>query len=196
MRHELIERIDARFTGLRDDAETALGIAARAGEKAAAIRADRNLSEEGKMAAIRAEIAKGAIGHLNQLRQSNEAAGAALAARRANFEPKVERTLLAEQRNSELRRYLRELNHADRTRILFSGDNDVIEAVASAPAFLSGLTDDLRARAIAAHVERTHGPQIAGLAAEQSALENVAAAIAVAEMELARIAGDNLDGVA
>lgn len=191
--HTLVERIDGRFGGLREDAQTALGIAERASERAAAIRADRNLSEEGKLAAIRAEIAKGALGHLKQLRRSNEAAVAALAARRQHFEPKVERTLIGEQRNSELRRYLRELNHAERVRILFSGDQDVINAVADAPAWLAGLTDDLKARALAAHVEKLHGSAIAGLAGEQAALENVAAAIAVAENELRRIAGGELE---
>lgn len=193
MKHPIIERIDARFGGLRDDAKIALGIVERAGEKAAAIRADRNLSEEGKMAAIRAEIAKGALSHLKQLRTKNEAAIRSLAARREHFEPRPERTLLAEQRRSEIRRFLRDMNHAERARILFSGDAEVIEAVADAPAWLAGLTDDLKARALAAHVEKIHGPAMAALAAEQAAHENVAAALAVAENELRRIAGGELE---
>jgi hypothetical protein len=164
-------------------------------EKAAAIRRDRNLSAEGQLDAIRKAIAKDAGGHIKQMRVKNDAAIASLAARRAHFEPKVDRTIIGEQRRSELRRYLRELNHADRTRILFSGDKEVIEAIADAPAFLSGLTSDMRDRAIAAHVEKTHGPAMGSLAAEQAALENFGTCLAVAEDTLRRIAGGELEVV-
>lgn len=192
MKH-LIERIDARFSGLRADAETAFGLVDRAGEKAATIRADRNLSVGGQLSAIRAAIAKDAAVHIKALRTKNQAAIASLAARRRHFEPKVERTIMGEQRRSELRRYLRELNHADRTRILFSGGKDVIEAIADAPAFLSGITDDLKARALAAHAEKEHGPAMASIAAEQAALEDFGACLEVAEGELRRIADGELE---
>lgn len=195
MKHfqSLIERVPERYSGLRADLSTAFEIVNRMAAKAQEISADPHLSQQGKRARLESELGKTAREHLAQLKTRNRAALASIAAQRAALMPAVKDrdSVTGEMRRAELRAFLRQLSPADRTRILFAGDKDIIEATVDAPAALSGIDDALKQQAVDAYVEKTHAKTVADLAADAEARESVAAALTVAGREIEKL-GESL----
>lgn len=188
---QMAARIPERYSGLRQDVETAAKIVTNFEAKVKAVKADQNLTEAGKWDALRKELAGGAVSHLSQLEKVNRAALASLAAQKQALMPAVkDRTNpVAEMRRAELRAFLRGLPQEDRIKQALSGDSAIIEAIVDMPAALSGLSDDLKSKAVDVYIAKTNAETIARIEADQDALENVATALTLAKMDLSKIAG-------
>ncbi len=188
--HNLVNRVPEHMTGLRDDIATAFKIVENFDTKARAIHADPTLSSTGRRERLQQEAAKGPRDHLAQLKQKNRAAVASIAARRKALQPVVKdhSDPVAEMRRAELRTLLRGMSPAERNQLVFSGDRDIIEAIIDAPAALSGIDAEMRAKAVEHFMGATNGPALRDLEAEEDALEATGAALEVAGRALEKLA--------
>jgi hypothetical protein len=187
----LVERISPKYEGLRADVETAFAIVDRFALKAKSIRADANLTFQGKRAAVQAAVnGSGFADHLAQLRTKVERQRAELAARRAGLTTPKKLTnddALAFQQQAEIRAWLRGLNEADRRRaVLNASDASIREAVVNAPCELSGLDKDFHHAIGETLADAEHGPALRDIIEQEAALDEALAAISVAEADLGR----------
>jgi hypothetical protein len=187
--HSLVQRVPETYTGLREDIATAFGIVEGFDGKAKAINGDATLSETGRRQRLQQEAAKPRE-HLSQLKTKAQASIASIAARKKALQPVVKDHTdpVAEMRRAELRTFLRGMSTAERNRLLFSGDRDIIEAVVDAPAALSGIDEEMRAKAVEHFMEATSGPALRDLEANEDALEAAEAALEVAGRALEKLA--------
>lgn len=94
---------------------------------------------------------------------------------------------------AETRAYLRTLDPSKAAAVVIGPNADPLaqRAVLEAPAFLSGIGDDVRARAEAGLLARHHGAEVAALDAQAEALTHAEAAVALATGEMQRALGFN-----
>jgi hypothetical protein len=127
-----------------EDITAAYRIATAFSAKAASVKADAGLSAIGKAAALEKVLKGGPLDHLKQLRA--HAAGEIMglqAQRRVLRERALKDDSFDAALLGETRSYLRGLSHADRLKMIKGDDPLIKAAVITAPAFLSGLPDDL-----------------------------------------------------
>jgi hypothetical protein len=149
------------------------------------IKKDRRLSEQGHREKIAEAANTGPLVYFAELRRQIDGERKSLAERKAHFEiPRHSRDdVVAELGRQEVRAWLRSLPPSERVRAACSIP-DVATAVVHSPAELSGLPGDSHERAKTFLLEHLHGDELKALSEEASALENVTAALDVAEAQL------------
>jgi hypothetical protein len=201
-----ISHLDVRqFTGrlpqgapahYRENIEVVFGLAANFLQKAREVQDDPALTDVGRGEALRKLWAgnghyKPAL-HLGQIKQSIAKEFGAIDAQRSALYPKPpdRADLFGEMQRAEVRKWLRGLPDADRMRaVLETKDTLLRDAVIHAPAELSGIRADFKQTVIEKIVQEKHGSQLAKLNSLADGLENVQAAITVAEMQIAKLPG-------
>lgn len=193
-----LSRLPANAAGRADDVKQAFGIVRRFSEKAAAIRRDGNLSHEGRRAAAAKAWADGPAAHLAQIKDRVKGELLALQSRRAALIPTkpADESPVGEMRRAEMRAFLRSLPLSERHQMALNGDPEVQEAILFGAAGLSGLSPEAKGHVIEQFMMTTHGEALKSIAAEERELENVGAAIAVAEQQASAIGGVEIRGSA
>ena len=179
----------------RNTIDLAFGIATRFRQKAQEIKADKRLSSQGHLEQIQAAVRNGPITHLKQLRAQVDADAEHLQQRRGELVLKAPdpKDVVAAMDRAEIRSWLRSLPIGERTRHALEGDERIIGAVINAPSALSGVTDEVHARATGVALDRQFGPALKKLAEEEDALAVVDSALKVASTQLLSEAGIKSD---
>jgi hypothetical protein len=144
---QLVSRLSPRLgADIHNEVRLAFGIAGTVRENVARIIADKRYSPEGHKDQIKQMLGKGPLSHLDQIRTKLTKPMEALKAERATFVIEADRTdTFAEMQRQEARAWLRSLNDSERLRIALESKETVIrEAIAMAPAALSGLPADIK----------------------------------------------------
>jgi hypothetical protein len=182
--HPMAERLpeNSEFRVMADSAFSAVDIFRK---KVGEIKLDRNLSAEGHRAKIAEAANTGPLIYFRELRAQIANERKSLDERRAHFEiPRHDRDdVVAAMDRAEIRAWLRSLEPGERARAACSNP-DVAMAVVHSPPELSGLLGDSHDRAKTFLLEHLHGPELAMLRTETEVLENVTAALDVAEFQL------------
>jgi hypothetical protein len=196
MRAELLQRIPANATKLRDDVTVAFNLVTVFKTKIASIKADPTLTARGQAQAIQAALAGGVSDHMRQLREGVERDLAGVRGERAGLVPKVpdRADVVGEMQRREVRDWLRTLEPVERMRVAVESKDLVITAVMHAPAELSGLPKDIHKSIVESEIESLHGARLSELKMHEQALEEAAAALQVAADDLQRAA--RVEGVA
>lgn len=187
---ELLTRYASHPLGA--EIKSALEAAERFGERASAIKADRNLSAEGQTNAINAQLK-------STLRDVRDF-GVPLAKMRSRLD-EIQATIakpafdkvdvagaLARQ---EIRSALRGMSLADRAALLVGDDADprFVDAVLEQPPLLSGTPKELYERALTQRLEGLFKAEIAEGEALDTEIAEAEAALTVAKQDLARASG-------
>jgi hypothetical protein len=144
---QLISRLSPRLgADIHNEVRLAFGIVNTVRESVARIVADKRFSAEGHKDQIRQALAKGPLAHLDQIRSKIAGPIEALKAERAKFVIDPDRAdTFAEMQRQEARAWLRQLPDGERLRVALESTETVIkEAIAMAPAQLSGLPADVK----------------------------------------------------
>jgi hypothetical protein len=181
----------------RNLVQEAFGIVGALDEKARAIRADGRFTSAGHMEQIQAVARDGILDHLKQVKGRTQALTDDLDRLRAAvaLRAPAKDDITGELRRAEIRAHMRSLPTAERVRIALSEDETVSMAVTSAPAFLSGLTDDLYGRVRTSALERQHGPLLAEIEQQEAALQVVNTAVNVAVQQVRSVADLKTDEI-
>jgi hypothetical protein len=190
----LIQQLESRLPRSASDnsrhaLRSALMIAEGHAKKAAEIRADARLSDQGKadeLAKHKAATLKN--GHLIQIRDLAKKQLEGLRGERDSFRSAVLKPpvdALAEARHAEIRTMLRTLPEPERIKLAMENDA-VRDAVAVAPAVLSGIPSVIHGQIIDGLVETRFASRAKDLEAQQEEAETVAAAAQVATDMIAR----------
>ncbi len=133
------------------------------------------------------------IAHLRQLHGDVSQRLKALEAERASFLPKADRSdLFGEMQRQEIRTWLRSLSDGERMRAAMS-DDIIREAVALAPAALSGLDAERHGHVVNALVEARHGERVAKIVYESEVLQTADVAIREAANDLHKASGAEIE---
>lgn len=186
----MLSRLPAESKTERDLVAAALQIPVNFKAKADVVLGDADLSPDGKTRRIQ-ELAKGdALAHLRQLRAQAKAMASETSNLRQAMQVKEpdRADLTAEMRRAELRTFIRGLPQGERLRFVVDNEAATIAALDALPE-MSGLNAEIFDRVKAAHVERLHGPQLAGLAAREEVVAVVNSAVAIATREFLQVSG-------
>jgi hypothetical protein len=175
-----------------ENIEVVFGLAANFNAKAAEIQANPSLTEVGKAEAVKKLRAGTPSEHFSQIKHSVAKEFGRIDEQRAALHPKApdRADVVGEMQRREVRDWLRGLPEAERMRVALETKDDLIkDAVMFAPAELSGLQPNIKQTVIENIVQENYGSQLAKLNSLADGLENVQAAIAVAEMQIAKLPG-------
>ncbi|WP_128925596.1 hypothetical protein [Bradyrhizobium guangxiense] len=163
--------------------------------KRAEARADKRLSDHGRADLVRSH-APSLAPHLVRAKSAVALARREIKAQRDAMTPRVtdRKDTASAMLRLDLRQFLRGKTQAEIARIA-EQDRSVLEAVFEGPAALSGLTDEVREHILTAHLNRTAAPQMQDLAEQESVVEVLETAIAVASNAVADAAGVMRDHV-
>jgi hypothetical protein len=167
---------------------TAFEIVETAKEKVAAVLADGRLSRTGRDAKIAELMASGPNAHMQQLRAEIERDLAGINSEREGMRRRVvEANAFSESRKTEVRQWLRGLKDQERVDLAYSSkDPLIIESICTAPHFLSGVQTAHHEALIERVIESQNHARLGILLIEETAFEEAAAAIRVAEMDIER----------
>ncbi|HEV2596253.1 MAG TPA: hypothetical protein VGU01_13745 [Sphingomicrobium sp.] len=188
---EFIKRLPEGAKAERELIETAFRFPDAMRTKAAAVRADRNLSEDGKSHALRKLVSEGGMAeHFGQVKAQAKAWQADIQNARAAMKPKApdKGDLGAAVRDWEIREFLRGLPDAQRMRAALETP-EFAAAVVNAPPILSALSSEVHDLVVEAAIERELGPRVEALRQREQIVETVAAALKVAEGRIFSEAG-------
>lgn len=168
----------------RHSVRAAIMIANGFREKAEAIRGDGRLSAQGqheKLSELKA--ATSTSGHLTQIRTLAQKQLDAVHSERNSFKVAVLKRTddpLAEMRAAEIRTMLRGLPESERLRLATSDDADIRDAIALAPAVLSGVPRVVHEQIIDGMISSRFQTRSAELATIEDEAEAILAAATVA----------------
>ena len=177
--------------GIRSDIEAAFDLVDALTATATKIRADQNLTAQGRSEAIRAAFGGDLMANFRRLQGNVKKAREHLATQRLSLLPRApdRSDTFGEMQRSEIRTWLRSLPEGQRWKQLDTADKSVREAIIFAPAALSGMPEDRHALLIQTVMQETHGAQLADLEGLEDAIENAEAAIQVAGQNLQTASG-------
>jgi hypothetical protein len=161
---QLVSRLSPRLgANVHDEVRLAFGIASTVRESVARIVADKRYSQDGHRDQIKQMLGKGPLAHLDQIRTKMKKPIEALQAERAKFVIEADRTdTFAEMQRQEARAWLRSLPEVERVRAVMESKDAVIrEAVALAPAQLSGINADIKQSVFDGLVTERYGEKLA-----------------------------------
>jgi hypothetical protein len=191
----LIEQLESRLPrtasdNSRHNLRSAVMIAQGHAKRASEIRSDAHLSDEGKREKL-AELkaATSTNGHLVQIRTQAQKKLDDIRAERDSFKAAaLKRPVdpLAEMRAAEIRTMLRGLPDSERLRLALGDDPEIRDAVALAPAVLSGVPATIHEQLVDRIVSARFQTRSAELASIEDEAEAVAAAVQVATDMIAR----------
>lgn len=177
---------------LADDIRSAFGIVDRFKGIVAEISADRRFTAEGRQERINEALKTKALGHMRQMESKVDGLIAGSKAEHAKFKPAApdKSDLYSEMQRREVRDYLRSLSEVDRLRVVYGTDDPLIrEAIAHAPAVLSGLSEEHKGRVVDTLVQSVYGERAARLDEIDEGLMTARGALQVAAEDLRREAG-------
>jgi hypothetical protein len=184
MTHPLAERLP-KDSELRTLAESAFSTVDAFRKKIGEIKSDKRFSAEGHREKIAEAANTGPLIYFAELRKQVASERRSLDERKSHFElPKHSRDdVVGAMDRAEIRAWLRSLPPGERVKAACSVP-DIALAVIHSPPELSGLLGDSHDRAKTFLLEHLHGDELAALRIETEALENVTAALDIAEMQL------------
>ena len=180
---------DAEDT-LPGEVRIAFGIAEGFAAKFAQIKADNRFSSQGHSSEIKKALAAGPLDHLKQIHRGVDRRLGNLRSELASFQPKLpdRSDTFGELQRRELREFLRNQKEGERRRLALE-DPAFREAVAHAPAALSGLSQSTKDEVVAAIVEATHGARAEFNRRGISMLEEARTALSEAIADIRRQSG-------
>ena len=195
MLDELLKRLPAEATQEREIVTVALRLPEALKAKADAIRGDADLTPDAKARKVK-ELALGTpLSHLKQLRDRAASMSADVEYLRLAMKPKApdRSDLYGQAERYKLLDLIRAMPEAERFRQCME-DPIFSEAVLTGPHRLSsGLSTEQFELVEKAHVERLHGPQVAGLEKRAAIIEVVTSAMEIAESMFCRESGLKAD---
>jgi hypothetical protein len=193
-----LKRIPQNSLAVARNIETALKLADRFQEKAAEVRSNAKLSEQGKREQLVVVAANGFAQHYSQLRKEVDRALAGIAGEIGGLKKRAVE-LLSDGYSAELRREARGRLHMlspnDRRRLALETDDRLLQAaILEVSPFLAGLDPDIHAAVEQRLVEGMFSERLTQLEIEHNAWENAAAACEIAANEIAREAEITAEG--
>ncbi|WP_294532597.1 hypothetical protein [uncultured Rhodoblastus sp.] len=188
----IVARLSPRLpSDVLDDVRAAYGISETVRQKADDIRSNPRFSDEGKREQILAMLGRGPLAHHRQIADKIAARIAELEAERAKFIIAPDRTdLFGEMQRAEARAWLRTLPEIERIRVaLESKEPTIRQAIAMAPAALSGVKDEIKTQVYDRLLAEKFGVKVENNAALIEGYSDVATAVAEAGNDIRRAAG-------
>jgi hypothetical protein len=170
-----------------DHIGNAFQLAQKAAAQISAIRADTNLSRAGQAVAIEKALTGGLLGHLQQIRADVDKRLSDAVGQRAVLR---DRTMKAQNfdalQKSEARQMLSRMPADERRKMALSGDPLLTEAIMNAPAYLSGLDDEVYSRIATQAVEESFGQHLKEIDVLEQTFETARAAVQTATDDVRR----------
>jgi hypothetical protein len=156
-------------------------------EVIAEVRKDAHLNRTGQNVKIAQRLADGVFAHLAQLRKGVEKGLSDATGRRVKLRESVTKAdAFSQALKAETRAWFRGLPLARKVEMIKSGDPLIVEAIATAPAYLSELTTELWENVIETAIEARFGDAMAQVDLLERAYAEADAAMQVVENAIAR----------
>jgi hypothetical protein len=150
--------------------DDALDIAGKVEASAADVRNNQHLSDIGKKSKLR-EGTPARMQQIKSIKGQIDAAQREIAAEKGKFKlaaPPTDPVSL--QLRGEIRAYIRDLDNSKRLEMVRNADQRTLEAILEAPAFLSGLPEQVVASVQESLIAKQFGPQLAAMADDDELL--------------------------